>query len=629
MSAKGVLRVKIAGDDSNLQRTLKHSSAAVGGWATGLAKAGAFAGAALAAGVVAGMGSAVKAAADDRKSQVQLAQVLKNTTKATDAQVKATEKWITKQQFATGISDTEYRVALQNLTAATHDVAKSQKLATIVQDIAISRGLSMEAVSLAVAKAQNGNVGALGRLGIATKDAEGKTLDFDTVMKNAAATYKGAAAAAAKADPWKVISERFGEMKEALGERLLPLFDRLSKWVADHMPVIEQVMTTVFDAIGTAAKWVYENVWPPLLAAFNSLRQWVQDHEPELKAVWGRISGAIRALKDFVVEDAWPAIRRAIEAFKKWFFDGGKDAPASMLKDIWDHIKSAFSGMADLLVRNWPNIQRAISDAWKVAGPILGTVIYTFEKIAGAIDWAIRKWNEWDRLINGPKRYAGTNAHPELAGARGGHTPAGGGSNADLMESIMPGFKGKWGVLFAALDGLGLMGGGKATGFGGLAATTERIWNVVKTSFPGAQWMGGYATGGHVKNSDHYTGHAFDVGGSKATMRAIYDLLSLYMGKPIKYLIYDREINYLGNKHRYTGPSPHTDHVHVSTYDQGGWLLPGTTVATNKTGKPERILTQEQMGGVTVNIGTVVTQNAAAFARDLQRELKAYNLRLA
>jgi hypothetical protein len=58
---------------------------------------------------------AVKAAIEDQQSQKQLAEALKNTTKATDAQVKATEEYITKAQNATGVTDTKLRAALGNL----------------------------------------------------------------------------------------------------------------------------------------------------------------------------------------------------------------------------------------------------------------------------------------------------------------------------------------------------------------------------------------------------------------------------------------------------------------------------------------------------------------------------------
>ena len=48
---------------------------------------------------------AVKAAIEDEKAQISLAQTLKNVTKATDAQVKATEDYIDKTARATGVAD--------------------------------------------------------------------------------------------------------------------------------------------------------------------------------------------------------------------------------------------------------------------------------------------------------------------------------------------------------------------------------------------------------------------------------------------------------------------------------------------------------------------------------------------
>ncbi len=47
----------------------------------------------------------------------------------------------------------------------------------------------------------------------------------------------------------------------------------------------------------------------------------------------------------------------------------------------------------------------------------------------------------------------------------------------------------------------------------------------------------------------------------------------------------------------------HTDNVHVATYDQGGWLPPGLSLAMNKTGRPERVMPP---GG---GEGTVIVTN--------------------
>lgn len=46
----------------------------------------------------------------------------------------------------------------------------------------------------------------------------------------------------------------------------------------------------------------------------------------------------------------------------------------------------------------------------------------------------------------------------------------------------------------------------------------------------------------------------------------------------------------------------HYSHVHVDTFDQGGWLKPGLTLAMNKTGKAERVVTAEGWKEATKNV---------------------------
>lgn len=50
----------------------------------------------------------------------------------------------------------------------------------------------------------------------------------------------------------------------------------------------------------------------------------------------------------------------------------------------------------------------------------------------------------------------------------------------------------------------------------------------------------------------------------------------------------------LGNVHSGAGSTPVTSFAHVGSYDSGGWLMPGMTIARNDTGRPEAILTGDQ-----------------------------------
>lgn len=77
--------------------------------------------------------------------------------------------------------------------------------------------------------------------------------------------------------------------------------------------------------------------------------------------------------------------------------------------------------------------------------------------------------------------------------------------------------------------------------------------------------IGGYATSGHIKGSDHYTGKALDVmgGGYNVVNHALQNSGRLR----VKYIIYNRTYWEPGKKpKRYTGSNPHTGHVHLSFY---------------------------------------------------------------
>ena len=188
---------------------------------------------------------AVKAAIEDQQSQKQLAEALKNTTKATDAQVKATEEYITKAQNATGVTDTKLRAALGNLLRATNDVTKAQKLNNLALDIAFATGNDLEAVSLALSKAYNGNLGALTRLGIPLDANIIKTKDFDAATKVLAETFGGAAAANAEtfAGKMEIIKRRLEDAQETIGYAILPILERFSTFINNNVvPAIERLV---------------------------------------------------------------------------------------------------------------------------------------------------------------------------------------------------------------------------------------------------------------------------------------------------------------------------------------------------------------------------------------------------
>jgi hypothetical protein len=233
-----------------------------------VAKVGAVAFAALGAASVKFGADAVRAAGEDQKAQLKLAQTLRNVTGATDEAIAATEKFITEQQFATGVSDNQLRPALENLTRATGDVTKAQGLLKLGLDISAGSGRDLEAISLALARAQGGQFTGLQRLGIIIPENIKKSKDFGKVQEYLNGLFGGQAAVAAGTYEGKlaILGERMGEVRETLGGALIPVLTGFTdKILKDVMPSIEvfinalvgntSVSSSLSQSEQTAYKW--------------------------------------------------------------------------------------------------------------------------------------------------------------------------------------------------------------------------------------------------------------------------------------------------------------------------------------------------------------------------------------
>lgn len=187
-----------------------------------------------------------KNAAEDAAGARRLAVALQNTTGATKAQTDAVEEWIAKQGTQLGVSDDQLRPSLQRLAQATGDVAKAQKLAAVAMDVSAGSGQSLESVSKLIAKAQQGQVAGLAKLGVATKDASGKTLSFDQIMQNMSKTFGGQAAAAADSADGKLARFKLtiDEAQESIGYLLLPALSAVATILtANVIPAVNGTVT--------------------------------------------------------------------------------------------------------------------------------------------------------------------------------------------------------------------------------------------------------------------------------------------------------------------------------------------------------------------------------------------------
>jgi hypothetical protein len=201
---------------------------------------------------------AVKAFMEDDKAAQLLATSLRNTTGATDAQIKSVEAFITKTSIAAAVADDELRPAFDKLVRGTGDVTKAQDLMNLALDISAGTGKDLGAVSDALSKAFNGQLGPLKKLDPALATLIENGASTDEVFAALGKTFKGAASTSADTASGKMKSFtiQMGEFKESIGAAVFPIVDKLLpafKSVADFVTNNTTLVVTLGAVIGGLA----------------------------------------------------------------------------------------------------------------------------------------------------------------------------------------------------------------------------------------------------------------------------------------------------------------------------------------------------------------------------------------
>jgi hypothetical protein len=198
--------------------------------------------------VAVGLTKAVKAAMEDQASQAELQRQLEKTFGANEALTASAERYVSVTQLRTGTSDTELRSSLGTLVRATGDLQLSTQLLNTAQDISAATGKDLSSVSLALAKASQGQFTALSKLGIPLDENIKKSKDFDKVLGLLNDQFGGAAAtkAATFGGQLQILQGQFGEILETIGAALLPYLQTFSEFLVNNVaPAIQRVTTVI------------------------------------------------------------------------------------------------------------------------------------------------------------------------------------------------------------------------------------------------------------------------------------------------------------------------------------------------------------------------------------------------
>lgn len=316
---------------------------------------------------------AVKSAVEDAKSQEVLANVLRTTTNATNAQIAAVEEYITKQQLLTHVQDTELRASYATLVAATKDTTQAQYLNNLAVDVAIGANKDLGTVTSALAKAAQGNLKPLEKLNLGLDRGAIAAGDFKRVFAQLGQTYSGAAAKVAAKDPFTRLKIQFSEIAEQLGTALLPaltdlafriqneVVPQIEEWVAANGTLISKSLVDLVKTIENIANAGVALI--TFLARFETLLKAIA-----IVAPFGFVASQLMLVGKFtkgVLDGIETLVKRA----------GGLKTVAGLLKEVGKSVKSTTGFLAKLAVafRNiWTIITLIIPQARAIGIAIAG-----------------------------------------------------------------------------------------------------------------------------------------------------------------------------------------------------------------------------------------------------------------
>jgi len=326
-----------------------------------LGKASKVAGTAL-LGLAGAAAFAAKAAAEDQQSQIKLADALRKTGKATDAQIASSEAFISNLSQAAAVTDDELRPAMANLVRATGSATAAQDALAIATDVAAATGMSVESVSKALAKAYAGNTTALKKLNPQLGNLIDKGASASEINKTLTKQFGGSAAKATEtaAGRMKQLQIAVGEAQESIGAALLPVIEAIApklasfaKWAQDNPDTFKKIALAIG---GVAAAIVAINVATKIYTAVTAVASGVS-------AAFNAILAANPIV--LIVLGIMALIAVLVVAYKK--FEGFRnvvDTVFNALKAGAGFVYDAFKSYVDLIIGIWKGLFNFIADGW-------------------------------------------------------------------------------------------------------------------------------------------------------------------------------------------------------------------------------------------------------------------------
>ena len=397
-----------------------------------------------------------QAAMEDQAVADHLATSLKATTGATDAQVASIQDYISATELATGVSDDQLSPAFETLATAAGNTADAQTMMSQALDISAASGKDVETVSKAMAKAHEGQTGALAKLVPGLSEAARTSKDYDVIMAELAKTTGGAMTSSTKTaeGQMRIFKASIDQLNEAMGaallpilQAILPLLTRLALFAQDNVKVIQilagvvAVLSAGILAANVAMK-AYEAIQVAIKVATVAwtAAQWLLNAALNANpiglitiAVAALAAGIIIAYKNSatfrsIVQAAFAAVKVAADALRQAFdaLVAAATAAFNWIVANWSIAKFAFGPIAvaiTAIAENWDKVAAAAKAAGDVMMAAINAVTGAIHSAVGAVESLISALGRIHvPSIHLPSipginlAYAGTGPGPAVAG---------------------------------------------------------------------------------------------------------------------------------------------------------------------------------------------------------------------
>ena len=372
-----------------------------------IAKAFLVAGAAAAALAVKIGKDAVQAAIADQKSQVLLANALRNTVGATDESIASAEEYISAMQSQFSIADDQLRPSLAALAAVTRDLGQAQAIQNVAIDVAAGTGKDLAAVTNAMVKAYQGNIGALRRLNVPLDDSIIKSKDFQGAMVALSKTFAGAGAASADTFEGKMrgLSLTYEDIIEQLGYALIPVLSDFADVIrTEVLPMLQNFIENNKEGIAQGLRDSIDAVIN-ITRALGKMFKVIADNTGTLKAFAAIMTGIFVGTKVAAgIQIIAAGIAGLITLFKRQAVAAGAAGTATALATGGATAVSAAAGLA----------------AFGIAA---GGALYAINKFTSGVDLSTEAVSKHSSVVTGHledlKRVEAATAKANMANTRG------------------------------------------------------------------------------------------------------------------------------------------------------------------------------------------------------------------